>query len=191
MNLERANWTLKEGRDWHVAWFRECLKIIDAFTYQTAPPGANYKNYSNNRAVFEKGTNLCHYIRVSAVWGPGIIFLQLLTVSMVMGALFFMPLQVFGLGGYLTSIGVVAILATLVFGIYCLVDWAETTKSGKRLGDWLDRWVGDPIFRADLRTRKYLRFNNREGVSIWSMVWTFIVTMKQQVCPLINIKEDE
>lgn len=191
MNLERANWTLKEGRDWHVAWFRECLKIIDTFTYQSVTGDRNYKYTSNNQATFETGTNLCHYVRVTALWGPGIIFLQLLTVSLVMGAVFFMPLELFGFVGYLTFLSICATLGVLVYGAFLLVDWADSTSAGQKFGDWLDRWIGNPTLRTIQRTQERLLLRNQEGVSIWSMIWTFIVTLKHQVCPLIQIKEDE
>ncbi len=191
MNLERANWTLEEGRDWHVAWFRECLRIIDTFTQQSVLLGHDWRDTTNNQATFEKGTNLCHYVRVMMVWGPGIIFLHLLTVGLVMGALFFMPLQAMGSSNYLTLCSIVTAAGILMFGCYQLADWADTTGVGGRFGDWLDLRIGDPAYRASRRTKKYLRFNDRGGVSIWSLIWTFIVTLKRQVCPLIKIKEKE
>lgn len=183
MNLERANWTLKEGRDWHVGWFRESLKLIDTFTHQ--------ESWRGNVDRFKGGTNLCHYVRVSALWGPGILFLHLLTLSLIMGAVFFMPLKAFGVLGYILMWFIVAFAAGFVFGLIKFVEWADSTSLGRRIGDWLENALLQPARDVRHATAEKLTFRSPEGVSFWSMVWTNIITLKHQVCPLIQIKEDE
>ena len=184
MNLDRANWTLDQGRDWHVAWYHECLRLIDRFTGQEGRWNANMSADSQLRSR----TNLCHYVRCIALWGPGIIFLHLLTASLIMGAVFFMPLKALGVGGYFTMWLVLGAVALLGFGFYKLV---LDTERSNAIMDWVERWIGDPTERAVKRTKEKLRFANEDGVSAWSMIWTAIVALKHQICPLIEIKEKE
>ena len=190
MNLERANWTLNAGRDWHVAWFQECLRIIDYFTEQDGE-GHSWKWYSGNAVTFKTGTNLCHYVRCSVLWGPGIILLQLLMVSLVMGALFFLPLEAWGLGGYLLSWGILGLVALGLFGLWKFIGWADDAPPSWRFNAWLRRVLSEPVKNIAKRNAERLSFRNTDGVSFWSIVWAFVVTLKHQVCPLIKIEERE
>ena len=187
MNLERSNWTLDPGRDWHVSWFRECLRMVDTFTHQDS----SWRDEINNAATFKTHTNLCHYIRTTALWGPGIIALQLLTFSLILGAVIFMPIKALGVAGYIMLLTTLIVVAGFVFGVYKGVEWSETTGAGRRFNNFVDKLLFRPVRTAGHATAEKLSFRSPEGVSFWSMVWTNIVTLKHQVCPLINIKEAE
>ncbi len=191
MNLERANWTLKSGRDWHVAWFQECLRIIDYFTGQDNEHVHLWEIDAGNAVTFKSGTNLCHYVRCSILWGPGIILLQLLMVSLVMGALLFLPLQAWGLGGYLLAWVILGFDALFAFGLWKFIGWADETSPGRRFSTWLRKVLSEPVENVVKRNAERLSFRNTEGVSFWSIVWAFVVTLKHQVCPLIKIEENE
>ncbi len=190
MNLERANWILKEGRDWHVPWFQECLRLIDRFTHQD-----DDWLHGNNVKTFKKGTNLCHYVRCCLLWGPGIILLQLLMPVLVVSAAVVTPVMALGFGGYLILWATIGCVAIFAFGMCQLIRWMESTNPGRRFFDWLDGNIIKPISEtvgpATGRMSERLSFRNTEGVSFWSMVWTFAVTLKHQICPLIHIEKEE
>ncbi len=191
MNLERANWTLKSGRDWHVAWFQESLRIIDWFTGQDDADSDDWDRRKSNSATFKTGTNLCHYARCSILWGPGIILLQLLMVSLVLGAVVFAPLKTLGVLGYIGMWVIGAFVAAAFFGLYKFAAWFDDTRAGRRFGDWLGKFLATPVRDLAHATSEKLSFRNTEGVSLWSIVWAFVVTLKHQVCPLIKIEDTE
>jgi hypothetical protein len=181
MNLERANWTLKPGRDWHLPWYEECLRIIDTFTMQTD----SWRE--NNVELFWKGTNLCHYVRVCTVWGGGILALQLLTVYLVWKALISLPIQVMGFSSFLIMLVGLAIFGVFAYGVIQLARWADQTRLGKRILAWIDKHVGIPLDKGLTRAKERLLFRDGEGVSFWSMLWEAIIVAKHFMCPLIEI----
>jgi len=189
MNLERANWKLDANRDWHVSWFQECLHIIDRFTHQ------EWREASNNAAVFKTNTNLCHYVRCSVLWGPGILALHLITLSLFMGAIVFLPIEILGLAGYIVMLTMFGIFGLAIYGTIKLSDYLDETNLGRRFNHRLDSWLFSPVKRTAKwvahGTTEQLSFRNPEGVSLWSIVWAFVVTLKHQVCPLIKIEDED
>ena len=81
--------------------------------------------------------------------------------------------------------------AGFVFGLIKFVEWVDNTSLGRRILDWLDESLLQPGRSARHATAEKLSFRNPEGVSFWSMVWTNIITLKHQLCPLVKIKETE
>lgn len=173
MNLERANWTLNKSRDWHVAWYHECLRIIDRFLCLEAP----WNN--NNVRRYQNRTNLCHYVRCTCLWGPLILLLHLFMLGLALLGTVILPIAALGIGGYVWLLAAIAFLV----GIFWL--FAITTDS------WVDKYIGYPTLRTFRKVCEAIELRNQEGVSFWSLIGTYIVSLKQKVCPLIEIKENK
>jgi hypothetical protein len=179
VNLERANWTLKSGRDWHVAWYHECLRIIDRFTHQE---GRWNSNMGSDSQVMTN-TNLCHYVRCAAAWGPLILLGQLVMWASIFLATIYLPISRWGGPGYLAFWAFVVAFGGLVYGAYLVLD--------SQAGDWMDDHMMEPTRRASNWVKEGFLFRNSKGVSLWSMVWDFIVTLKHQICPVVQIEEED
>jgi hypothetical protein len=105
-----------------------------------------------------------------------------------MGGAIFLPIQFFGFFGFLKLWLSVGIAAALVAGIIGFLIWAG--KDGW-LFDWLDLYIRDPIDRGVGRTKETLQFRNQAGVSLWSLIWHQVIVAKHQLCPLVEIKQEE
>ncbi len=184
MNLKQANWTVQAGRDWHVAWYHESLRIVDAFVYKNR----HFRYYNN----YEGGTNLCHYARTTLIYAPGILLLHLLLPFAVAVALVFVPIAVVGVSGFLKMWVGFGIVGALLFAGYCIAirDEPPVTDWTSRFGRWLYSWL-NPVGKGFQHIGGRAALRNQEGVSLWSISGAFIVALKHQVCPLINIKEKE
>jgi hypothetical protein len=158
-------------KQWYVRWFFFCLALIDEFV--------NERGWRMNR--FEDGVNLCTFMRVSLIWGPLVILLHITFYTGLVATFTYLPIHLFGFGGYVWIIGSVA----GVIGALFLVAWVEDVwKIWRR-----KRWEA-----AREARHKALEFpvNDRtpeaekKGPSFVSVVWSYAAAVKQKVCPIIK-----
>lgn len=157
-------------KKWYVEWYFTCLAIIDEFVEERDVRVHRYR----------KNTGLCSFMRVSMLWGPAIILLHIAFYAAVIASVTFLPIYLFGFGGYGKVIG------ALVLAIFAI---------------WLFNFVWNEVAAWRYRKRVETRANEPEesnepqvqaaepvdkGPSFASLVWSYAVAVKQKVCPTIN-----
>lgn len=149
MNIDKSSFVGK--------LFFLALKICEAFTGRTFA----YK--------YEKGTNLCHFVRVTFFYLPAIISIQGAFWVYISNLLLIIPIKKFGFGGFFITIActivTILVFAFLIIGLGILADKIP------RL-----------IKRKELETD-----NTRPTVQAIFIAW--IKAKKQKICPLINFEE--
>lgn len=73
-----------------------------------------FKGSSLDHDYLNEGTNLCHFVRTLTVTTPAVIILQLVTYGMLIAAIFVQPFRIFGVGGPLTFVGLIAFVGVVV-----------------------------------------------------------------------------
>lgn len=87
---------------WHVRWFNFVQSQIGDFSYSS-------------------GTNLCHYMRVTMLWGPLLILLAAGAVGSILWVLVGLPILIFGMWGLPLVWAIIGAFATAVYGIVYLI----------------------------------------------------------------------
>ena len=159
---------------WYVQWFFLSLRIVDRFT------GGQDEYW---HAEGGHATNLCQFMRVTLIWAPLVVALNLTVYGLVLGALIFVPLYYFGLTGSLTIYGVIlALLASasvLVFLIWVAIRLTSVIRDGSSELAYV------------LRKRKERKAAERagKGPSFGSLIWQYAVAVKRRVCPIITFNQ--
>ena len=159
---------------WYVQWFFLSLRVIDRFT------GGNDEYWHAENGM---STNLCQFMRVTLIWAPLVVALNLAVYGLVLSALIFVPLYYFGLDGSLTIYGAILIFFTAVALLAFLFWVAVTLTSIIRDGSSELAYV--------LRRRKERKAAERttNGPSFGSLIWQYVVAVKRRVCPIITFKQ--
>jgi hypothetical protein len=134
---------------------------------------------------YEKGTNLCHFMRVILLWAPLVLLLHLVLYGGAIAALTIVPVYWFGLSGYLGLI-----LGLVVFIFLCV------------LAGFASAGIGKSINYVVLRSRKSRQksgteeipeplTNEKIGPSFGEVLWEYAVATKRRICPIINFKNAE
>lgn len=148
---------------WHARLYFEYLRMIKGFT---ARPHSFLRKYENT-------SNLCHYIRVLTIYGPLVVGSHLFTLSAVAFSFFLLPIQLFGISGFLTTTLVILIICSIVIafcwvlikGIDAYMDWRKSKpKKIKK------EKTGDSAFRVALTYIKEVK--------------------KNKLCPLISFEKE-
>lgn len=164
---------LNEKR-WYVQWFFFSLYVIDRFT-----DGYDEETYRR------RGTNLCHFMRVTLIWAPLVLLLNLAVYGLLLSALVLVPLYYFGLFGSMKIYGVIiGIILAIVF--IALLIWAahEITRM---LHEGSSK-LADAIQENKARKAAHEAVN---GPSFGTMVWRYAVATKRRICPLITFNQHE
>jgi hypothetical protein len=141
---------------WHVRLFFWSLAIWDTFKSPEI----------SDLSRFEKGTNLCHFMRVIFVWMPLVLSLHLLLLLFTVYVLLIYPLQHFNPFFYVktagTIIGVTALALAVVLAVMLIKDFYHKKRD------------------QALRRRGFL-----------SVIVAFFVAKKRKICPTIQFTGSE
>lgn len=157
---------------WYVQWFFLSLRIVDRFTKR------------NNEFTYKmRGTNLCHFMRVTLIWSPLIVLLHLALYGLALSALVIVPLHFFGLVGSAKFVGIILSTFVALTALFFLI-WAAVKLTSVFLR-------GSSSFALVLRERKERAEAERaiKGPSFGSMVWQYAVATKRRICPVITFNE--
>ena len=162
---------LKSNR-WYVQWFFLSLHIMRRFTGKDEE--WRYKR---------QGTNLCQFMRVTLIWAPLIVLLNVVMYGLVLGAIVIVPLREFGVWGTLSIFGVILAII-LAIAVFIFLIWGAHV-----LKDTIEDRV--PDITAAMRERKERKAAERarKGPSFGSLVWQWVVATKQRFCPTITFNE--
>ncbi len=75
-----------------------------------------------------KGTNFCRACRMIFVYAPFILFLHVLMATWAATVLIALPIHLWGLGGYFSFAGGIAVLATIIFAVKLLTPRVRAAK---------------------------------------------------------------
>jgi hypothetical protein len=168
------------NRRWYVTWFYLSLAILDRFQGD--------RGWGRKEDKYRNGTNLCHFIRVTLVWGPLVLALHLVVYGAAIAVLTIVPIQLFGWSGYFAIIagiaGFIGILAGVVFMLW-LYEVVKDFIANKRYEARLRRQAeaGDAVSEEAEESP-----TEDKGPTFIQLVFANIKAAKQQVCPTINFK---
>lgn len=157
---------------WYVQWFFLSVHIINCFT-------GNDNEYVYKR----RGTNLCQFMRVTLLWAPIVVLLNLAIYGLLLSAFVFVPLHFFGVTGSLSIYGVILAIVAALFVLVLLIWGAVSLKDVVQDGTSHVAHV--------LRERKERKAAERavKGPSFGSLVWQSVVATKRRFCPTITFNE--
>lgn len=118
-------------------------------------------------------------MRVSLLWGPAIILLNIVFYAAAIASVTYLPIHLFGFGGYGRIIA--AIIALIAF--IWLSSLAEAAFK-----DWLYQRKVNRIMREDASATEVAPTINK-GPSFASVVVTYAAATKQKICPTITFKQ--
>ena len=151
---------------WFVRWYFWSQGIWDEFS-----------DRSDLWRVEEKGTNLCHFMRVTLVWAPLVLLLNIAVYGAAIASLTVVPVVLFGFTFYLSLIGALATIALIVWAI-------------KR-----DRTTTPERQPLETRTRATEPVVEKPrvgaGPGFWKTLWLYLVAVKAKVCPTITFNGAE
>ncbi len=153
MNLPKERWYSK--------LFFASTEIVDAFVH---------RGYYAWR--FEKGTDICHFMRTIFVYAPAVLLLHLLVALEILAATIVVPLCYLGVGGYSIAILYTGILAGIMCGLYKLTS--SVVAGIGSLGNKIEE-----------------KRRSRQGPSFWKLTGEWLYAQKRKVCPLINFVSNE
>lgn len=148
---------------WYVQWFFWSLRVLDRFC-KTAN---GRRNFSSEEKYYH-GTNICHFFR-TLLLGNLIAAVTLATYGLLLWAII-LPFLLFPL----VSVGktvliVLAMLTTVALTMFIIIGGA--------------RGVNHVIQRLNTRP-----VNTQPG--FWKLLIHYIVSIKQQFCPIIQFRGD-
>ncbi len=136
-------------------WFAWSLDIIERFSVR--PDDESPIDY------LERGTNLCHMMRVLLVWVPLIFLIEAAGTLISLYLLIVWPIRLVGLSSFAFDIG-----ARLAFvGVVALVIWICTLP---RVA------VTEPI---------------QKGIRLGALFQEAIMAQKQKICPFVTFGRKE
>ena len=148
---------------WYVHWFFLSLAVCDTFA----------DRYRRNN--HEKGTNLCQFMRVTLVWAPLALALNVLVYGLMLAALTAAPIYFYGVGGYVSIVTAIA----LVVGIVILIGFLRR-QSARAAANRPQRPVVETVSRP-------AKLN--KGPSFGQVLWSYLVALKHRICPIITWNE--
>ena len=159
---------------WYVQWFFFSLYIIDRFT----------DGYDEDKYRY-RGTNLCHFMRVTLIWAPLVLLLNLAVYGLLLLALVLVPLYYFGLSGSAKGYGII-IAAIIAIVLVVFLIW------GAKQLTYILQERSDKLAEA-LQERRARKAAERaaNGPGFGSMVWQYAVASKRRICPLITFNQHE
>lgn len=127
-----------------------------------------FEEYATRR--YEKRTNLCHLVRMTCVYAPVAILVNLATWAAAIATLVVLPIHFFGVKGYSASLAAITFLIFAIWGIGKLVAKLEGRRA--RL--------------AALPTGAVAR----TGPGFLVIAKEFAIAKKQKICPVINFTKE-
>ena len=152
-------------KQWYVRWFFFCLALIDEFMDKRDWRVSQYRHRAD----------LCSFMRVSLLWGPAVILLHIAFYTAAIASVTYLPVQLFGFGGYGLIIG--AIVA-LTFAVWLAQKVWSTWE------DW--SWQKQRAEALEAESAANEMESTQKEPSFASVVWSYMVAVKQKVCPIIN-----
>lgn len=157
-------------QQWYVGWFFTCLAVIDEFMDEREVRVWRHRH----------GANLCTFMRVSLIWGPFIIALHIIVYGGAIASITYLPVHLFGFGGYAWIIGAIAGLVGTIWLLKianrawnAMQQRQRDARRGKAFAE-MSTVVEPSAEPVD------------KGSSFASIVWSYAVAVKQRVCPIIN-----
>lgn len=135
---------------WLVRWYFCCVDIWSAFF-----GGMTKTAYDVKRS----GTNLCHFVQLSFLWGP---FALLLTLAMYAGALYVATVGTVKALGFPTVAVVLGTILALIAVVVLVVIISER------------------------RPERRYRYNEDVAPKPPSIIWEYLKARKQKICPMIS-----
>ncbi|MBP6860554.1 MAG: hypothetical protein KBC38_03280 [Candidatus Pacebacteria bacterium] len=161
-----------QRNQWYVAWFFGALAMWDEFCGR---PDTSYK-------YEERGTNLCHLVRVMTLYAAIVIVSHAAIVVAAIFTIVFLPPALFGTMNYLMLIAALVFAVILGYGIKVFIERREAGIT--------------PAMRAEAaRKKKEAREAAEEaraaaaserGPGFFEIVWRYVVAAKQKTCPTIT-----
>ncbi|MFH1769157.1 MAG: hypothetical protein ABH833_00635 [Parcubacteria group bacterium] len=154
-----------DPNSWHAKLFFMCLSIWSKFKTGDKRIPRRY----------ERGTNLCFYVRTITVWAPLVILLHLAFVVATVWTFTLLPISLFGFLGFAKTGGYIIVLCLLATGIVYGINLA-----GPRVKE-----VGESINR---RTQPTVDNAVEKGSSAIEVAVEWFKARKQQICPFISFQ---
>ena len=139
--------------------FRLALDIMEGFTDG---------DYPSHR--FERGTNLCHLVRLTVIYMPLIIALHLAFAAWAIYALLVYPIMIFGAGGYFGFLGITTLATAAIVGVVILINRLRRER----------RRVHAPAPPAEKDT----------GPGWWEIAFTWLAARKEKICPPVRFSDN-
>lgn len=161
-------------RQWYVHWFFWSLEIWNEFLGR----------YDSSWHYETHGTNLCHFMRVTFVYGPAVIALHILTVVAGVATVTALPIYLFGGTGYAwslgTIVGAIVLVVATVYALKFMLTWrVEQQPAIANVEDSEDEQEDAAPVTATAPA----------GPSFLEVVWTWLVSAKQKICPIIKFRQ--
>jgi hypothetical protein len=154
------------ANQWHVRLYFWFLDLWDAFLETNSD---------------REQTNLCQYIRMLFIWGPGIILTQLGLVAFGVYVLIWYPVTRFGWGWYGWGIGAIAVIVGLVFAWSVVRDAVQERR-------YRARYAPKPHTpRPRREPEPEVEAKEERGPGLVAIIFAWMVAQKQKICPLISI----
>ncbi len=156
-----------DRRQWHVRWFFWSLGIWEEFMEQ----GQEWR-------VEHNGTNLCHFMRVTLVWAPLVLLLNLAVYGAAISALTIIPAVLFGLTSYVSLVIAIVLIVGIVWG----AKWYFAAQRSKPRPTNTVR--PEPIASAPVQ-------HTPRGPGFFEILWKYIVAVKKKFCPIITFRQPQ
>ena len=148
---------------WYVRWFFWSLGIWGAF-----------KDEHECYRVEARGTNLCHFVRVTVFCAPPVLLLHACVYLTALAALTAVPILLFGLTSY---VAFVVALVAIISAVWVIKKYPV-------------RKVGTEESSSTARTEPAPEVDHATATptapGFFSILWKYIVAGKQMICPTIT-----
>lgn len=122
---------------------------------------------------FQERTNLCHFVRVVALYMPLVLALHVLLAASAVFALVAYPIYLFGIGTYIVAVGVIAAIA----GAIALGIWMVNRRREQRRASDLTAVVSESVASA------------AASPGFWAIAFAWLKARKEKVCPPVTFVE--
>jgi hypothetical protein len=163
-----------ERRQWFVRWFFWSLGIWNEFTER-----------DDSWRMKRRGTNLCHFIRVTSVWAPLVLLLHLAVYGAAISALTLVPIALFGFTFYISLIVAIATVVLVVWASKRYMAYQRSRAAHKAYtatSTAAPATEAKPVEKAPPAPRP---------PGFFETLWAYIVAIKRKVCPMISFREPE
>jgi len=148
-------------QSWYVRWFFWSLDILDKFV------GCDTWRY-------QKGTNLCHFMRVILIYAPLVLVLHLALYGAAIGVVTVLPVYLFGWGSYGKTLGFVAAGVFIWFVTQAILERRKITGQESIVAQ------SPKVVQA-----------SSAGPTFWQVVGEWLRAKKAKVCPLIAFNDSK
>lgn len=160
-----------DRRQWYVRWFFWSLGIWDEF-----------RDRGDLWWVESRGTNLCHFIRVTLIWAPLVLLLNALVYAAAFATLTVIPVVYFGSTFYVSLIVAIVAIVGAVWGTKKLL------KHHNRREEAVRRSSPAPTAHVAPETAAFAPAAPRVP-GFFAVLWMYLVAAKRKICPTINFRQ--